>query len=411
MADSTTTRLRFMELAIVSMLTIEMLLTHRLWGTAHAYPRIPFFRHFVALPLWLEWAGLACTILAGCFVLVSFTRKANETASRIWWGVLGVGLIWLVLFDQHRFQTWIWQAILYSFCLAMMKREQSLKWMQLVTIGIYFYSAVSKLDASFVNSYGQTILDGLLNAIHFQPIWTDQTRWWVVLGFPLFELLLALLLIVPRTRLFGLIGSYLMHLALFLALGPWGLNHQTPVLIWNVFFVVQNSILFWPVRVTKTEPETKRKDEARLWPAYAMILSLIFPATQWFDICDIWPGWGLYAAHGARVTLSLDETEVEKIPAQLRHLLADPVFEHSWRKLDCHRFSFEETNAPSYPEDRTQFAVAVALIERYQLQKFEVVHHDTANRWTGKRALTKLNNRPSLDRFSRRFFFNTIARP
>ncbi len=408
-------RLRLLEIVTILMLAIEMLLTRQLWGTSHAYPRIPFFSGLTNMPGWLEWAGLVCVMIAAVLVARSwFIKKESLNISRTAWIILGIGLIWLVLFDQHRFQTWIWQAILYSFCLGVMQREQSLKWMRLITIGIYFYSAVSKLDASFPNSYGQTILAGLLQAIHLQPSWSEQARWWIVLCFPLFELLLAILLLIPRTRFIGLLFSYLMHIALFLALGPWGLNHQTPVLMWNIFFIVQNSILFWPAR-NKINPQALEQppapsNETKRWPAYAMTLLLIFPATEWFDVCDIWPGWGLYSAHGARVTFSVDETEVEKIPEQIRHLLAAPVFEHSWRKLDCHRFSFEETNSPSYPEDRTQLAVAMTLIRRFDLQKIKVVHHNTANRLTGKRELTELNTMQDLEKFSQRFFFNTKPR-
>ncbi len=406
-------RLRLLEIVTILMLGIEMLLTRHLWGTSHVYPRVPFFSGLVNLPGWIEWLGLGCVIIAAVLVALSwFIQKESSKFSRTAWIFLGIGLIWLVLFDQHRFQTWIWQAILYAFCLGVMKREQSLRWMQYLTIGIYFYSAVSKLDASFANSYGQIILDGLLQALHLQPGWSQQARWGIVLCFPLFELLLAILLLIPRSRFVGLLFSYLMHIALFLALGPWGLNHQTPVLMWNIFFIVQNSILFWPARsekharITEAQPANK----PTRWPAYVMTLSLIFSATEWFDLCDIWPGWGLYSARGARVVFFVDESEVDKIPDEMKHLLAAPVFEHSWRKLDCHRFSFEETNSPSYPEDRTQFAVAVALIERFDLQKIRVVHHNTANRLTGKRELTELNRLQDLEKFSKRFFFSTKVR-
>ncbi len=453
-------RLRFLEIATLSMLVIEMCLTFPLWGVSHTYPRIPFWGVLADSPVWLEYPGLACVIFAAVLIALSWvfsswgerllidkknsrpvpndrhdSTAGTETDCRTAkfarfccdvghlvasvgrsgqraWLLLGFGLVWFVLFDQHRFQTWVWQAILYAFCLGIMNRDQSLKWIQRLTIGIYFFSAISKFDASFANSYGQTILDGLLQALHLHPDWPAAVRWWIVLGFPLFELLVAILLIVPRLRLIGLLFSYFMHFALLLALGPWGLNHRPPVLIWNLFFLLQNSILFWPDRGGKQEQtgEVRSEEVTKQWPAYVASLLLLFPATEWFDICDIWPGWGLYAAHGARVTFSIDQAEVDKLPQSLQHLLAPPVFEHSWRKLDCHQFSFEQTNSPSYPEDRTQFAVAIALIERFGLRKTKVTHYGTADRWTGKRKVTELTTPEELSGFSERFRLNVRAR-
>lgn len=407
-------RIRLIEIALLLLLTTQMILTFQLWGTGHAYPRIPFFSGLVTAPSWVEWPGIVCVILSALCVTGSwFSKKHQKKLNRFGWIFLGISLIWVILFDQHRFQTWAWQIIVFSFCLTSMNSQQALNWMRGLVISVYFFSAVSKLEASFVNSYGQTILDGLLQAVSLSPIWSEETRWGIVLCFPLFELLIAILLLIPLTRRYCWPLSLFLHFGLLLVLGPWGLNHQTPVLIWNIYFIIQNTILFWPDPKNKeTEnPEEQTKTEKRSWPGYVMAILLVFPATEWFNLCDTWPGWGLYSARGARVTLSIDATVSEKIPQSLQYLLAPRTFGQPWRKFDLHRWAFEETNAPDYPQDRSQIAVARALINRFELHDgFQIVHQSKSDRFTGERSKTEMTTEQELDEFSKRFFINTAQR-
>ncbi|MBL4886260.1 MAG: hypothetical protein JKY95_17235 [Planctomycetaceae bacterium] len=409
-------RLRLIQIAMLLLQTVQMVLTFRLWGTAHNYPQVPFFNWLVNAPTWIDQIGMVCVALAALSIAAGWISKRQQ--SKLYsgsWILLGLSLLGLILLDQHRDQTWVWQIMLYVFCLTCMNQARALSWMRLVTISIYFYSAISKLDASFLETYGQTILDGLLQALGLSPIWSEQTRWGIVLCFPLFELLVAILLSIPKTQRIGWFLSLGMHTSLLLAIGPWGLNHQAPVLIWNLFFLIQNTILFWPVpKTSPTEEHAKvSEDQSKqlAWPGYVMVLVMIFPATEWFNVCDTWPGWGLYSARGSRITLSIDESQVDKLPQEYEHLLAPPSFEHSLRKVDLHRWAFEQTNAPGYPEDRFQLAVAKALLARFEIKEgFQIVHLGTSNRLTGKRIKTTINTPEDLEHFLKRFYINTQAR-
>ncbi len=140
-------------------------------------------------------------------------------------------------------------------------------------------------------------------------------------------------------------------------------------------------------------------------------LALLFPATEWVDVCDIWPGWGLYSARGARARLYLPEGEQHALPPHLRPMLQPAPFGSEWRQLDLHRWSFAALGAPSYPEDRFQLGVIRAVLDQLPPDaEFLIVHQATANRFTGTRRETRLHTREQLEAFSQRYWLNTFAR-
>src|SRR5690606_33293969 len=71
-------------------------------------------------------------------------------------------------------------------------------------------------------------------------------------------------LLLPKTRRAAKWVSVGMHLALLGILGPWGLGDKPGVLIWNVYFIAQNLLLFRSV----PSPERERAF-ARSWRAIA----------------------------------------------------------------------------------------------------------------------------------------------
>jgi len=115
----------------------------------------------------------------------------------------------------------------------------------LFVIGFYFHSAVTKFDYSFLHTLGQQFLDALA-ALLGTPLddWSDRARFTLAAAFPAGELAIAVGLCFAATRRVALAAALLLHGTLLLILGPWGLGHKPGVLIWNVFFIVQDVLLF-----------------------------------------------------------------------------------------------------------------------------------------------------------------------
>ncbi len=407
------------------LLLIQMAFTWPLWINAHNYPRIPLLgMNFLIRPqldlFWLVVIGCAGSGLiienlirlwGGLWLKKTSTYNSSFSVLHFLWMLLCIALLFLMLTNQQRLQAWAWQILLYGICFSAFRPVESLTWISRLTIGIYFYSAVSKLDVSFLQSHGQVLLDGSLKLLPFEFAFSEGMRTAIVCSFPLVELLTAVLLYFRLTRRWGWRLSLALHLGLILILGPFGLNHQVPVLIWNAFFLLQNSILFAGTNFPLPQSHDQKSYRSRNQKILGRVLitvALLFPATEWFDICDVWPGWALYASRGAKVQIHLERDALKNLPPEVAQHCFTTTAHPGYARLDLFRWSFAQTHAPAYPEDRFLTAVVLATVQNYGLEdQFIFIHSSTANRWSGERAQVEISNLKALQRFADGFRLNT----
>ena len=398
-----------------------------LWSGPDCYPRVPFFAGLRQIPdvldfglIWVIGAGFVL-VLAGLigpgFRLFDEASQRAKTWRRFGWGCVAAELLLSMLLNQHRLQVWAWQGFWTAGCFAFLPAHQTLLWLRRFTIAIYFYSAISKCDASFVQTYGLTLLEGFFKALPLIPEPADSVRKLLVWGLPTGELLVAGMLAVQRTRYLGWCLSLVMHLGLIVTLGPAGMQQHPPVLIWNFFFLLQNTLLFSRLstqapRERKSEPSAPQPQQSlsqQLW-TYLLVIVLIFPATEWVGIGDVWPSWGLYSSRGARVRLYLTRDAAGRLSEELQPHLRRTTWGPDWLQLDLHRWSFATLNVPSYPQDRFQLGVAEAVIASQPPSAWWIVHESPANRWTGTRHKTDLRTITELETFRKRYRLNSRTR-
>jgi hypothetical protein len=210
-----------------------LLATHRLWLGSTGFPQVPAFRWLISAPDWVD-AATAGIFLVGAAI--------SGRRGHFWVAATAFVLVSACL-NQHRLQVWAYHlstAGLFATFSAPGRALPRLRWL---TISIYAWSAVSKLDVGFAAGPGQTLLGGLAAAFQMNPpagAFGKYGPWLMPIG----ELMTAVALAVPRWRRVGLWLSIAMHVLLLLAVGPLGLGHELGVQIWNVLFLVQNVILF-----------------------------------------------------------------------------------------------------------------------------------------------------------------------
>ncbi len=124
--------------------------------------------------------------------------------------------------------------------------------------GSYLYSGLSKLDVSFCNELGHLFLATAVRPLGLDPsAWPVAMRVAAILVMPLWEIGVAVALLVPRARRSGWRPHLCSTAALLGILGPWGLQHSTIVLVWNGAMMVEVAILFGP-KLAGSEEEANR---------------------------------------------------------------------------------------------------------------------------------------------------------
>jgi len=383
--------------------------TWRLWTPQTVFPQVPLFGWAANAPGWLDWGLLlAMVAMAGVALLAPPERKSW----RIAWASVAVCLGLTILIDQHRFQPWAYLFILQGILFATCGARTGIGLLRLLVIGVYFYSALSKLDWLYLHSFGpwmaRTFLEQLgLNAAG----WSDDAlaSWvWIL---PAFEGVIAVGLCFAVTRKLAVGGAILMHALLLLILGPFGAEHKAGVLIWNSYFIVQAWLLFGPIGVGSGEAEKEMPEQtgweqtyqaqAARWVIYAATLApLVEPLGFW----DHWPSWSLYAPRTSRVTVMIQRLAVDRLPDSIKKHLVESKDGSPYRELQIGRWSLDAVGAPIYPQDRFQLGVAEGLMRRYKLEGLiEVVQQGPASRLTGTREQMPLSQLQHIMRLGDRY--------
>ena len=376
---------------------LMILLSWPLWVDGLDFPRVPFFRGMPQLPIWSSWAVLVGMV----------TTLGMATLGRRWRAMLRINLpllVYAILQDQDRFQPWAYQFAVVGLAMACMSRARALRIARWYIVGLYYYSGLSKFDASFCRELGPTFLSSALEPVGLSPRgWTESARTLACLGMPAFEIVVATLLQFAKTRRIGLIGSVAQHSALILILGPWSLGHSTIVLVWNMAILIQNLILFGRSTIpTDLEPETTTGRLTRRF----FFLVMLLPAGERLGLCDAWPGHALYASHAERYDIYIHEEDVDRYPDAIRRRLG-PSGVSPWRRLDLTGWSRDLRGTPLYPSGRVGNAIAEYLETKYGgPQPVKLVQWGRARAWDVPRERDESLGLRAIRRRADEFFFN-----
>lgn len=395
---------------------VLILESRHLWLPSNLYPVVPFFQKLDQIPDMVHYALAGGIVISSLLILL---LASSMKGSRLVLAGFSIFSIASVLLNQHRFQPWIYHLVIISFVLLGASSVRAVKLLRLFIIGIYVYSALSKMDVVFPEQTGATILNGLFKVIDYDAKFMDpKTFRYLVYLFPAGELLTALLLSFRKTRLPGLLLSLAMHGLLILIFSPLGLNHNNGVLIWNAFFIIQNILVFTRLPEMKTQKvneETKSNEGTQshflgnFFATILVVLVTLLPLLEPWGYFDHWPAWALYSSRQERIRISIHESAVDQLDEDLRQYLDPAQFNDPWRRLRIHHWSLEKVKAPMYPQDRFQAGIALAIGEKYKLEdNIRIDREGVADRFTGKREVSSYQGMKSIREFAETFRLNAF---
>ncbi len=393
--------------------------TAPLWRPTGDFPVIPWLDGLLGVPLAVDrtlgFGIVLFSFLAGCFEAFfphekppPDSRMREQFRSFAAWSALS-GLAISLLLDQQRLQPWAWQLLWLGLILNLATRETALRTSRWLFMGIYAWSAWSKLDAGFVETQGPWLWQGLRRAIGLgAEAWGPGPQGGMMLAFPVGELLTAGLLAIPRTRRWGVVATVVMHTGLLLALGPWGRDQQPGVLLWNLFFLIAVPLLFWRVSpdVGAAENDIGRGTRGDRFCWTAVVVLSILPVFETVGLCDHWPAWAVYSSRSEHVRIEVLWSDVGKLPPSLDEHVGPVEALSEWRPVSLDAWSRAERRCPIYPQARYRLALARTLAA--QGAKFRITEQPPPDRWTGERTSRVIDDLAS--DCETRFSFSTLAR-
>ncbi len=377
--------------------------TWRLWTPQTVFPQVPAFEILCKTPAWIDWICLA-SLLAGLSLLAVGRPGRWETCGSL---LVLVSLSVLICLDQHRFQPWAYQLWLFNVIWLSCVSRWRFRLMSWLTVSIYFYSALGKLDFEFLHSVGLQMLRALFRILGLDVgLFPPSMQTIMVAAFPSVELLVAIGLAKRRTR--RIAGGFAigLHLMLIVVLGPLGLDHRLGVLIWNLLFAVQAYYLFVMPKIAQKDnafAEQGNAPNVSVWRerfgkvvcSTLMAVLMVMPLTERFGIWDHWPSWALYAPHSSRIQVDVAAGNISRLPRELAALIPRPTSEADadldWVKVPMDAWSLQTLGAPIYPQARFQLGVARHVAKEVDAEfQVRVTILGTANRFTGLRTWNTL---------------------
>ncbi len=398
--------------------------TYTLWMPQTVFPQVPVLAILCESPGSYDWISLG-GLIVGLVLSAAWPSSRFRSIAGV---LILASLVSLIGLDQHRFQPWAYQLGLFTtIWLCCRSIPLRLNLMRYLIIGIYFYSAVGKLDFEFLHSVGQQMLGAMAKWIELDlSKVSDSSRIALVAVFPVVELAIAIGLLWTKSRRVAGVFAIGLHLALIAVLGPLGLNHRPGVLIWNGQFAVQAFLLFVVTQAADHEADLNAKGPRRIWFVHGLyrireslciaivVLVSIMPCSERFGIWDHWPSWALYAPHSSRVRVEIASSSVEHLPATLAAMVSTSASDEEsvvWLPVPIDAWSLKTLDTPIYPQSRFQLGVAQYLASEINSEfQIRITIFGTADRFSGQRKTSTLEGDEQTAKASELFWLNSKPR-
>ncbi len=328
---------------------LGMITSWPLWSGSRDYPLLPVVSWFPSPPApWDQFvAGAVMLSLALAF---RWYRPAIQ--------FFLATTLFLYLGDQNRGQPWIYMYWL-MLGLTLFPESTALAAGRIMLSAVYLWGGIHKCNAGY---------------LHIIPQWfvSPGTDWgWspatiklcqtAVAGAPAIEILIGLLLWLPRWRWVAMGAVAGVHGAALLFLGPFGHNYNAVVWPWNLAMLLLAFILFAtpaPVRPTESFAALRRSKSALAATGLICLLPVLSLCGWW----DSYFSFSLYSGDLAVADVYVTEKYIARLPADLRQFVhpVRPSYDPKWQEpylFDYTSWSMHELGAPGLPEPRGYLAM------------------------------------------------------
>ncbi len=249
---------------------ITKLLCHKLWLADRLFPLVPVHDILYKVPNNIH-LFLFAVMLISLAALMLFPQKKWICT------VMIIAEIVSCLLDQNRWKPWEYQFMFMLLPLVFLKDEKKIKicW-QIIIVGLYFFSGLSKCNSGFILRVWNTLV------LHEWMGITTQNPWVYRLGYamPLIEMAAGIALLFYQSRKFAVGILCLMHVMLFIMLGPPAGNYTNVIWPWNLLMIFLLLYLFY---INHFDMAVLKQKQLLVWA-----IALFWWVIPWLNLIGYW---------------------------------------------------------------------------------------------------------------------------
>ena len=329
---------------LVASFLLTIFIANKLWfGDSRMIPTIGMWQNAIQLSNLVQNICSTSLVLG---LLLSLSNKLYRYGTIL--SVLAFSV--LVIDDINRLQTYYYQYLAMLVCLSVLKKEGEINQasaLYLIMVGIYFHSGLTKLNTNFIHY----VFPNMLYAFHYVSLesWQNSSWQFIAYSIPLGEMILAILILLPKTRKISLYAALVLHLGILFSIGPWGLDWNPIVWIWNLSMMALN----WRLYNTLQDHNIIYKN------IVSLTVILLFILMPFFNRLGLWDNalsFSLYSGTSPNRQLHVSQFK----PAQ-----EIPLFYTEQDSfIDLNAWVLQDLNTAIYPEDWVFDKVAEQMCEQ-----------------------------------------------
>lgn len=354
-----------------------VLLSLPLWGWGErTFPYAPPLPFLPALPRRVEVILLA-VLLASCVAGIIFLRAR--------WPLLVflVTAFTFCLFDQMRWQPWVYQYLVMIACLAVVPARKKTETdatgsnsanrientifisSALVMAFTYLWSGLRKFNETFFLDVFPLVFQPFLNLFPLDARESVVAIGGYVAAFA--ETGIGVALFFPRVRNVAVIALAAQHLVLLYCLGPMGINYNSVVWPWNVAMVLFAVAIFWNNKTMDARHMLLPRTRAQV---AVLCLFGVLPILSFFGRWDSYLSAALYSGDTVWGKLEITDTARGRLPRSLdRHLITVGYN----GVMDVNKWAVGDTGVTVYPEPRVFHQMLAEVCRRHARRDDDVV--------------------------------------
>ncbi len=313
-------------------------------------------RFFPLAPVWSTLPGKLnglLLVLTGILFCVNFIWMKRSYMS-----ALIITICILLLEDQNRLQPWVYMYLLLLLPYTILRNDYEkllLGCCRMTVAGIYFWSGVHKLNNIFVDQGFTSMLHRFLHINDANLIASLRPFGYAIGGI---EIAIAVLLIFPRGRRFGVWLALASHIFILVYLSPLGISYNSVIYPWNVAMVLLVFALFYRTQ-EKIGLMGKTGIEWRLVPIAVVVW--FFPLLNFAGYWDNYLSFSLYSYKTGSYFVAVADNAIPKIDQRYKKYFVQQGGINGGQLIDVNEWSIKELNVPMYPEHRVFRTIAQAF--------------------------------------------------
>lgn len=336
---------------------ITKLWSYKTWLADRLYPVIPPADFLENIPNGIH-------LLLYGFSLLSLLIIIFFKPSRVVLVLLLISEIMSCSLDTVRWQPWeyVYICIICVIAINFRKPKNSMVMIHFLLISMYFFSGLHKCNEGFLTEVWLNMFLKGFFGLSMDAI-LQYKLFFVGFIIPAAEIVLAVLLLISKSKRIIRYVLIAMHVGILIIIGPFGLAYNSVVWIWNLAMIFILYILYEkPIEV----PDNRCMYLNIFW----ILLWYVMPVFTFFGSWYQYFSFSVYSGKGYQMYFCVHNKDLERY-AEPESMMCDGI-----SSVNLQNWALEEIKSAPIPEPEIYKKIEVYMKKKYADKNIKIIFYD-----------------------------------